>query len=106
MSNVKSAYLQCDCNHETVVFTRYDYGDKDTDFEISVQDSYCGVNSKNKQSRIKRAWRALVSKPINYAEIYVEDPEKIQKFLNECLELVSQPNRVAGSVSQEGGGIS
>lgn len=83
MRQVKSATLRCDDNAEAVVFTRYDY-DNDVDYEITIEDSYCGGDFMGIKGRFKRAWRAFWAKPICYTGIYVEDPEKMLAFLEEC----------------------
>lgn len=81
----KSVYLRCDDHAETVVFNRYDYKGYDLiDFEISIEDSYCGGDFMGIKGRFKRAWHAFWAKPICYSSVYVSDPERIWSFLEEC----------------------
>ena len=89
--SVKSIFLRCDCNAETVVFSRYDYKDEhgDTDYEFSIEDAYCGGDLMGITNRFKRAWKAFFADPICYSSIYCEDKDKMKKFLEDCLSLMS-----------------
>lgn len=90
MENAKSIFLKCDCHAETVVFTRFKWDhDNSTDYDISIEDSYCGGNYMGINGRFKRAWKAFWAKPICHAGVYIEDPERMKKFLQECLELMN-----------------
>ena len=86
----KSLYIKCDDRAETVVFTKYIYKDGDVDYEINVEDSYCGGDYMGISGRFKRAWKAFWAKPICYTGIYVEDENRIRKFLEDCLILVKE----------------
>ena len=89
MVNEKSVFLKCDCHAETAVFTRFDWNSIDkTDYEISIEDSYCGGDYMGIKGRFKRAWKAFFAKPIVYNAISIQDPDRIKKFLQECLELI------------------
>ena len=81
-------YLRCDCGAEAAVFTKYEYEDGDTSYDISVEDDYLGGDYKGFFGRIKRAWKAFIDKPIVYSGIFCEDKEKMRKFLTDCLTLV------------------
>ena len=83
MRNVKSINLRCDDRAENLVFTRYDY-DGDIDFEITIEDSYCGGDFMGIKGRFKRAWHAFWAKPICHTGVYIEDPERVWSFLEEC----------------------
>lgn len=89
LTNTKTVTLRCDDNAEAVVFSRYTY-DKlnETDYEINVEDSYCGGDYMGIKGRFKRAWHAFFAKPVYYAGIYSGDKEKIRKWLTDCLELL------------------
>lgn len=80
----KSIYLKCDDHAETLVFTRYDYDNYDTDFEISIEDAYCGGDFMGIKGRFKRAWNAFWAKPICYNSVCISDPERVWSFLEEC----------------------
>lgn len=87
--NVKNIFLRCDCNAETAVFSRYDYRCSDSDYELSIQDSYCGGDLMGIKGRFQRAWNAFWAKPICYSSICCEDKNKMRKFLEDCLSLMS-----------------
>lgn len=89
----KNIYLRCSDNAETVVFTRYDWDFKnghETDFEINIEDAYCGGDYMGITGRFKRAWKAFWAKPVYYAGVYCEDTEQMRNFLNECLALTEK----------------
>ena len=91
MENAKSIFLKCDCHAETAVFTRFNWGIKERpedDYELSIEDSYCGGDYMGIKGRFKRAWKAFWAKPICHTGIYIEDPERMKKFLQDCLELM------------------
>ena len=90
MAKEKSIFLKCDCHAETVVFTRFnwDFKDDDVNYEFTIEDSYCGGNFMGIKGRFKRAWMAFWAKPISYTGVYVEDPDRMRKFLQDCLELM------------------
>lgn len=89
MREVKTATLRCDDNAEAVVFTRYDYDD-DVDYEITIEDSYCGGDFMGIKGRFKRAWHAFWAKPICHTGVYVEDPERMWSFLEECEQIATR----------------
>ena len=88
--NVHSVFLRCDCCAETAVFSKYDYSSSDSDYELSIQDSYCGGDLIGIKGRFKRAWSAFWAKPICYASVYCEDKDKMKKFLEDCLTSMSE----------------
>lgn len=90
MGNDKSVFLRCEDKAETVVFNRWkwDYPDGEFNYEITIEDSYCGGDYMGIKGRFKRAWRAFWDKPICYTGVYCEDGERMKKFLNECLKLI------------------
>ena len=87
--SVKNIFLQCDCNAETAVFTRCDdvFG---ADYELSIEDAYCGGDFMGIKGRFKRAWHAFWAKPICYNNIYCDDEGRMRKFLEDCLALMSE----------------
>lgn len=86
MKNEKDIYLRCDCHAETVVFSKYDWQDGDVDYEISIEDAYCCGDYMGIKGRFKRAWKAFLAKPLCYNSVYCEDPERMRKFLEDCLK--------------------
>lgn len=90
MMNSKNIYLRCKDNAETVVFTKYIWKDGLIDYELSIEDSYCGGDYMGITGRFKRAWRAFWSKPVCYTGVYCEDEKRVKKFLNDCLDLLEE----------------
>lgn len=84
-------FIKCDDNAETAVFTRMDWTFKnqtDTSYELCIEDSYCGGDYMGINGRFKRAWHAFWAKPICHTGVFVQDGERMKKFLQECLELM------------------
>ena len=88
MRDIKTIYLRCEDNAEALVFSRYDYGNGEVDFEINIEDSYCGGDYMGIKGRFKRAWRAFFAKPVYYTGVYVESQERVRNFLEGCINLV------------------
>ena len=76
------------------VFTKFDWGfnetKRDINYEITIEDSYCGGDYMGSKGRFKRAWKAFWAKPLCYTGVYCEDKEKMKKFLTDCLELINE----------------
>lgn len=81
------AYLRCNDHAERVVFTKYKYGEM-SDYEFTIEDSYCGGDYMGIKGRFKRAWNAFWAKPIYYTGVYCDDEERMKKFLIECFDLM------------------
>lgn len=95
MTNCKSIYFRCDDNAETVVFSRYDWKFKngnEIDYDFSIEDSYCCGDYMGIKGRFKRAWHAFWAKPIYHNSVYCEDPNRMRKFLEDCLALMEEQN--------------
>ena len=95
MSNLrdktKEVTIQCEDCAERVVFMQHNWEymhDGDVDYEICIEDCYCGGEDRGFFGRLKRSWRAFWAKPVYYSGIYVEDPERVRKFLCDCLALM------------------
>ena len=82
--------MRCDDGAENLVFTCYDFGNGDYDFEINVEDAYCGGDYTGLFGRLKRAWNAFCAKPVYYASVYTADEEKMHEFLTNCMELIER----------------
>lgn len=80
-------YLRCNCGSESAVFTKYEYEDGDTSYDISIEDDYLGGDYKGFFGRIKRAWRAFWDKPVVYSGIFCDDKDKMRKFLCDSLKV-------------------
>lgn len=85
---MKYIELRCDDHEENLVLTRYDWDDGDVDFEITIEDSYCGGTCVGLAGRFKRAWHAFRAKPITYSGVYITDPRRLLKFLQDSVALV------------------
>jgi hypothetical protein len=99
--DIKSITLRCDDHAETLVFTCYECmahsssGEtvRETDYEINIEDSYCGGDFRGIKGRVKRAWHAFWAKPIYYSGIYTSDKDKVRKWLTDCLALLEQEGK-------------
>ena len=89
MKECDNIFMRCDDNAETVVFSKFKWNDGTQSYEISVEDSYCGGDYMGIKGRLKRAWRAFWKKPICYTGVYTDDKERMKKFLEDCLSLMS-----------------
>lgn len=88
MEDEKNVFLKCDCHAETAVFTQFKWDCCDgIDYELSIEDAYSCGDYMGIKGRFKRAWKAFCGKPIVYNAIYVQDNERMKKFLKDCLEL-------------------
>lgn len=85
----KEVTLRCDCHAETAVFSVYEFKNE-VDYELTIEDSYCGGDFMGIKGRFKRAWRAFFAKPIYYSGIYIEDGAKMKKFLEDALALIEE----------------
>ena len=92
----KDVSLRCLDHAEVAVFTRYDWDDGDKNFEISIEDSYCGGDFMGIAGRFKRAWRAFWARPICYNSVYCEDETRMRKFLEDCLNLMNEDGEFDG----------
>ena len=89
-----SVYLRCVDHAEMAVFTKFDWGfdgkERDINYELTIEDSYCGGDYMGIKGRFKRAWKAFWAKPLCYTGVYCEDKGKMKKFLTDCLELINE----------------
>lgn len=91
LKNTKTVILRCDDNAEALVFNRYDYnGDFASDYEVNIEDSYCGGDFMGIKGRFKRAWRAFFAKPICYTGVCSENKEEIKKWFVDCLAALDE----------------
>lgn len=91
--NMKTVSLRCDCHSENAVFSRSDWKIADHrvyDYELCIEDSYCGGGYSGIKGRFKRAWYAFWEKPLSYNGVYCKDPKRMQQFLLDCLALVEE----------------
>ena len=92
--NSKSVFLRCVDHAEMAVFTKFDWGfnekERDINYEITIEDSYCGGDYMGIKGRFKRAWKVFWANTLCYAGVYCEDKEKMKKFLTDCLELIDE----------------
>lgn len=88
MIEPKEVFLRCDDHAEMVVFSRYAFDESDINYELTIEDSYCGGDYMGIKGRFKRAWHAFWAKPVYYTGIYCEGKDRMKKFLTDCLELI------------------
>ena len=86
----KQVTFRCIDNAEALVFNKYEYKDFDIDYEINIEDSYCGGDYMGIKGRFKRAWHAFLAKPIHYTGVYSDNVEDIKKWLTDCLALIEE----------------
>ena len=84
MLKTREVCLRCEDHAETVEFVRYDFDDGSTNYEINIVDSYCGYDLMGIKNRFKRAWKAFWAKPVCYTGVFVEDPQRMHKFILDC----------------------
>lgn len=88
MKDTESIRLRCKDKAETLVFNRYKYHVFDIDYEINIEDSYCGGDYMGIKGRFKRAWHAFWAKPVYYSGIYSDNVNDVRKWLTDCLALI------------------
>lgn len=88
--NSKDVYLRCVDHCEMAVFSRIDWRDGDIDYELTIEDVYCGGDYMGIKGRFKRAWKAFWTKPVYYSGVYCEDEGRMRKFLEDCLSLMNE----------------
>lgn len=86
----KEVNMRCDCCAEMASFIRHDWEYQDVDYELTIEDSYCGGDYMGIKGRFKRAWRAFWAKPIYYLGVYCEDGKRMRKFLEDCLHIMEE----------------
>lgn len=86
----KTITLRCHDSQEACVFRKYFYYKDDIAYEIAIEDSYVGGDYRGFFGRIKRAWKAFWAKPVCYTGIWRVDKESVQKFLQDCLDLMEE----------------
>lgn len=90
---VNNVIFRCKDHAEALVFNKYDYEeseDFDVDYEINLEDSYCGGDYMGIKGRFKRAWHAFWAKPIRYSGVYTDSAKDIKKWLTDCLALIEE----------------
>lgn len=88
IDNSKEINMRCDCHAEMVTFIRHNWNDDDVDYELTIEDAYCGGDYMGITGRFKRAWKAFWAKPVYYSAVYCEDGNRMKKFLEDCLSLM------------------
>lgn len=88
IDNSKEINMRCDCHAEMVTFIRHNWKDDDVDYELTIEDAYCGGDYMGITGRFKRAWKAFWAKPVYYSAVYCEDGNRMKKFLEDCLSLM------------------
>ena len=90
IDKIKEVNMRCDCCAEMASFIRHDWDYQDTDYELTIADSYCGGDYMGIKGRFKRAWKAFWAKPIYYSGVYCQDDRRMRKFLEDCLSLMDE----------------
>lgn len=87
---VNNVIFRCKDHAEALVFSKHEYEDFDVDYEINLEDSYCGGDYMGIKGRFKRAWHAFWAKPIYYSGVYTDSAKDIKKWLTDCLALLEE----------------
>jgi len=82
-----SVRLKCDCGCSAIVVEKFDYGDGEVGYVISIQDSRYDHNYTTFWGRIRSAVKILFGKPIYYSDVYIDKPETYKKFVNDISAL-------------------
>jgi hypothetical protein len=94
-NNIGTVILRCDDYCCMLVVDKYRYVNSqdnsvEIDYNFSMQDSNLDGYHNTIGGRLRRAWKALMGKPIYFNDIYVEDQNKVIKFRNELTELIEK----------------
>jgi len=85
-----TAILKCDCGCSMFVVEKSEWEDGEVDFNITVQDSRYDHNYTTLWGRIKSAITILFGKPVYYSDVYINEPEKFKRFVEQlntlCLD--------------------
>lgn len=84
----KVVSLRCEDCAEVISLIGHNWSNGDVDYEIVVEDAYCGGGYSGFFGRIRRAWSAFWAKPISYTGVYIEGKDRIRVFLEECVQLI------------------
>lgn len=79
-------FLKCDCGCAAFVVERMEEGGE-ISYNISVQDSRYDCKNGTFWGRLKGAFRILFGKSVRYNDVYIDEPERFKKFLNELKAL-------------------
>lgn len=90
MTETKDTYIRCDDGAETVQFTRVNFSEGGTIYELTIMDGFTGYDNVGIKGRFRRAWKAFWSKPIYYTGIVTSDKNKIKSFLQDCIDIIDK----------------
>lgn len=85
----KVVSLRCEDCAEVISLIRHNWSNGDVDYEIVVEDAYCGGGYSGFFGRIRRAWSAFWAQPISYTGVYIEGKDRVRDFLEECMQLIA-----------------
>jgi hypothetical protein len=68
------------------------WDDGEVDYDISVQDSRYDHNYTTLWGRLKTAMKILFGKPVYYSDVYIENPERFRKFVEDLNKLCLKEN--------------
>lgn len=88
ISTQKTTCIRCEDDMELLEFSYYT---TTGDCSFTIKDAYCGGSGYTGiWGRIKRAWKALIGKPIYYTEVYVLDANRAKGFLRKCINILTE----------------
>ena len=75
--------LKCDCGCSMFVVEKSEWENGEVNFNITVQDSRYDHNYTTLWGRIKSAMKILFGEPVYYSDVYINEPEKFKKFVEQ-----------------------
>jgi hypothetical protein len=89
-AKVNAVILPCDCLCSTFVVEKFKWDDGSIDYSISFCDSCTDWGLNTIWNRVKAAWNVLTVKRNVYADIYIQDENRIKEFVQHLNELVCE----------------
>ena len=99
MEHVKQEKLvvrRCECKCCTFVVEKAIWTDGDISYDITIQDARYDHNYNTLWGRLKRAFKALVGKPVYYNDVYLGGEEAYALLLEELKNLQDFGHEAAG----------
>lgn len=78
--------VKCDCGCCAVEFSRIDWDNGETDYNIEVLDSRYDHNVNGLFGRVRRAFGVLVGKPVYFNDVLM-NPDEFDSMLNALTDL-------------------
>ena len=83
----KVVAFPCDCGCCHFLVTKTIFYNGETDYDISVVDSYYDHDANSLFGRLKRAAKALFGKKVYFNDVYMQGDERFDDFLDDLHDL-------------------